>query len=148
MSMSFKQRSQFATLALSRAPEVIIHPIQMAVKSLLAAWQKKKKNHWSAPLMQLKQVHVKQSGTHGRCSESLCMTSWSSHKWSSPTAGYTHPCWHTSPPGKSCLGLEDGGGWRVRTRARHNRCAVKQQWEPLLSLNNAGPMQKKCTLQR
>jgi len=37
--------------------------------------------------------------THGRCTGCRSTRSWSSRRWSSPTAGCTHPCWRTNPPG-------------------------------------------------
>lgn len=105
-------------------------------------------NQRSAPFnAQTTRGNLKPSSTHGRCSESPCKTSSSSHRWSSPTAGYTHPCWRRSLPGRSYLGL--GKGRREREREMpQEKSTVKQHLELLLSLNNAGLMQKKCTLER
>lgn len=43
--------------------------------------------------------------THDHCIVCQCMRSWSSHRCSSPTAGYKYPCWHRSPPDRWCWDL-------------------------------------------
>lgn len=85
----------------------------------------------------------KVSRTYGRCSTSRCRTSWSSHMWSSPTAGCTRPCWRRSPPGRSYSDLREGGrqerAWEGGTAKHHSK--------RLLGPNDRF-MQNKCTTER
>lgn len=96
-----------------------------------------RENQRSAPFdARTTQGNLKPSSTHGRCSESPCKTSSSSHKWSSPTAGYTHPCWRRSLPGRSYLGLGKGRREREKERERdatgekHSQATLRATSEP------------------
>lgn len=75
----------------------------------------------------------KVSSTHGRCSASRCRTSWSSHRWSSPTAGCTRPCWRRSPPGRSYSDLREGGREEMALGGRRCQASFKvtsgPQWQ-------------------